>query len=84
MVDNCRIPSCRASELRTIDGRQGMSEKAWVQFLLVVVPVMSLIGSWMALRAIGGRRQRADGRTADEMNRDLGDEGRTTDRVGDE
>lgn len=24
----------------------------WIQFLLVVVPVLSLIGSWLALRAL--------------------------------
>lgn len=31
----------------------------WIQFLLVVVPVASLIGSWLALRAITERRARA-------------------------
>jgi len=30
----------------------------WIQFMLVVVPVMSLIGSWLALRAVGDRRMR--------------------------
>ncbi|TAH47030.1 MAG: hypothetical protein EYC67_07720 [Betaproteobacteria bacterium] len=35
-----------------------MSDKAWVQFLLVAVPVMSLVGSWLALRAVSGRRGR--------------------------
>lgn len=30
----------------------------WLQFLLVVVPVMSLIGSWLALRAVADRRAR--------------------------
>ncbi len=24
----------------------------WIQFLLVVVPVLSLIGSWLALKAV--------------------------------
>lgn len=24
----------------------------WIQFLLVVVPVLSLIGSWLALRVV--------------------------------
>lgn len=31
-------------------------ERGWIQFLLVVVPVLSLIGSWLALRAIADRR----------------------------
>ncbi|WP_169257096.1 hypothetical protein [Aromatoleum toluvorans] len=31
-------------------------DRGWIQFLLVVVPVMSLIGSWLALRAIAERR----------------------------
>jgi len=31
-------------------------DRGWIQFLLVVVPVLSLIGSWLALRAVGDRR----------------------------
>ena len=31
----------------------------WIQFLLVVVPVVSLIGSWLALGAVAARRARA-------------------------
>jgi hypothetical protein len=34
-----------------------MSE-GWVQFLLVAVPVLSLVGSWLALRVVAGRRSR--------------------------
>mgnify|MGYP001174274459 CR=1 FL=1 len=35
--------------------------KGWVQFLLVAVPVLSLVGAWLALRALGGGRpQRRD------------------------
>lgn len=33
-------------------------DKGTVQFLLVAVPVLSLIGSWLALRTLGGRRVR--------------------------
>jgi len=33
-------------------------DKGWIQFLLVVVPVLSLIGSWLALRAVADRRTR--------------------------
>lgn len=33
-----------------------MGDKAWVQFLFVAVPVLSLVGAWLALRAVGGRR----------------------------
>lgn len=84
MADNCHIPNCRASEPRTIDGRNGVSDKAWIQFLLVGVPVLSLIGSWMALRAIGSGRDGANGHSTDKVNRNRGDEGRTTNRVGDE
>ena len=36
-------------------------EQGWIQFLLVVVPVMSLIGSWLALRAIAERHDRRPG-----------------------
>ena len=34
-----------------------MSE-GWVQFLLVAVPVLSLVGSWLALRTVAGRKSR--------------------------
>ena len=34
-----------------------MSE-GWVQFLLVAVPVLSLVGSWLALRVVASRRSR--------------------------
>jgi hypothetical protein len=34
-----------------------MSE-GWIQFLLVAVPVLSLIGSWLALKTYAERRQR--------------------------
>jgi hypothetical protein len=41
-------------------------DKGWIQFLLVGVPVLSLIGSWLALRAVVGRRRPpADGSTAE-------------------
>lgn len=36
-------------------------ERSSIQFLLVVVPVVSLIGSWLALRVIGDRRDRKPG-----------------------
>jgi hypothetical protein len=35
-----------------------MMTKTWIQFLLVTVPVMSLIGSWLALRVVGDRLTR--------------------------
>ncbi|MDX9699343.1 MAG: hypothetical protein RBT55_07155 [Rhodocyclaceae bacterium] len=31
-------------------------EKGWIQFLLVVVPVLSLLGSWLALKTIADRQ----------------------------
>jgi hypothetical protein len=34
--------------------------KGWVQFLLVAVPVLSLVGAWLALRALGSDRTGAD------------------------
>ncbi len=37
-----------------------MTDKAWAQFLFVTVPVLALIGSWLALRAAGGRGRRGD------------------------
>ena len=30
-------------------------DKGSIQFLLVAVPVLSLVGSWLALKAVGGR-----------------------------
>ncbi len=36
-------------------------EKGWIQLLLVGVPVLSLIGSWLALRAVAQRRTRQSG-----------------------
>ncbi len=32
-----------------------MMSKTWIQVLLVTVPVMSLIGSWLALRVVADR-----------------------------
>jgi hypothetical protein len=32
----------------------------WIQFLLVVVPVLSLIGSWLALRAVADWQAKKD------------------------
>lgn len=41
-------------------------DKGSIQFLLVVVPVLSLVGSWLALKAVGDRRaRRPDGRKMD-------------------
>ncbi|WP_267313313.1 hypothetical protein [Nitrogeniibacter mangrovi] len=34
--------------------------RGWVQFLFVAVPVLSLIGAWLALRALPGRRRPQD------------------------
>ncbi len=28
-------------------------DRGWIQFLLVVVPVLSLVGTWLALRGAG-------------------------------
>ncbi len=41
-----------------------MADKAWVQFLLVAAPVLSLVGAWLALRGAGARsvRPRPGGR----------------------
>lgn len=33
-------------------------DEGWIQFLLVAVPVLSLVGSWLALRVVAGRRAR--------------------------
>lgn len=33
-------------------------DKGTIQFLLVAVPVLSLVGSWLALKAVGDRRAR--------------------------
>ncbi|MCK0510863.1 hypothetical protein [Aromatoleum buckelii] len=41
-------------------------EKGWIQLLLVGVPVLSLIGSWLALRVVaqrGARRRRGESGT---------------------
>lgn len=46
-----------------------MSE-GWVQFLLVAVPVLSLVGSWMALRVAAGRRQQANDKNDEDEARD--------------
>lgn len=45
-----RIPICPDSD--------AMMTKTWIQFLLVAVPVTSLIGSWLALRVVGDRLTR--------------------------
>ncbi len=34
--------------------------KGWTQFLLVAVPVLSLVGTWLALRNLPGRRRSQD------------------------
>jgi hypothetical protein len=33
-------------------------DRGWIQFLLVAVPVVSLVGSWLALRVVADRRAR--------------------------
>lgn len=39
-----------------------MSDEAWAQLLFVTVPVLALVGSWLALRVVGGHgRRRGDG-----------------------
>jgi hypothetical protein len=35
-------------------------DKAWAQFLFVAVPVLSLVGAWLALRTWPGRRRPQD------------------------
>ncbi|BAL23442.1 hypothetical protein [Azoarcus sp. KH32C] len=42
-------------------------DRGWIQFLLVVVPVLSLIGSWLALRTIAERHQRRSKGQADDF-----------------
>ena len=52
-----------------------MSDKAWVQFLLVAVPVMSLVGSWLGLRTVDrlrGRRGPQAGQAAGQSGRQSG------------
>ncbi len=50
-----------------------MADKGWLQFLLVVVPVLSLIGAWLALRTLDARQQRKAGtRTAQAKGVDRG------------
>lgn len=39
-----------------------MTDKAWAQFLFVAVPVLSLVGAWLALRAVSGRDARRERR----------------------
>lgn len=41
-----------------------MSE-GWTQFLLVAVPVLSLVGSWMALKAWSDTSTRRDNKDKD-------------------
>ncbi|MCK2128176.1 hypothetical protein MX652_15960 [Thauera aromatica] len=43
-----------------------MADKGWVQFLLVTVPVMSLVGAWLALRTVGGRVHRRPAQEEDD------------------
>ncbi|AVR89485.1 hypothetical protein [Thauera aromatica] len=43
-----------------------MADKGWVQFLLVAVPVMSLVGAWLALRTVGGRSHRRPAQEEDD------------------
>ena len=79
MVVSCRIPNCHGSDTgRRNDGEAvdglAMNDKAWVQFLLLVaVPVMSLVGSWLALRAVSGRRDRGGGSRRDRQRGRDGD-----------
>lgn len=56
-----------------------MSDQAWVQFLLVGVPVLSLIGSWLALRAAGRLHERRGG-AADQPGERPGRAGRDANR----
>jgi hypothetical protein len=39
-----------------------MSGEAWLQWLLVGGPVLSLIGAWMSLKAYGKRPRRRQGK----------------------
>lgn len=43
----------------------GLSE-GWVQFLLVAVPVASLIGSWLALKTVADIRRRREEKDGEE------------------
>ena len=43
-----------------------MADKGWVQFLLVAVPVMSLVGAWLALRVVDRRARRRPAREEDD------------------
>jgi len=36
--------------------------KGWTQFLLVAVPVLSLVGTWLALKTLPGKREQKDNR----------------------
>ncbi len=51
-----------------------MTDRAWAQLLFVTVPVLVLVGSWLALRAVGGRGRRGgdgerNGTEHDEANK---------------
>ncbi|MBS0513308.1 MAG: hypothetical protein JSR42_19285 [Proteobacteria bacterium] len=62
-----------------------MSDKGWVQFLLVAVPVMSLVGSWLALRTVDrlrGRRPPQAGQSEGQSGG--GQPGRQSDAAGSE
>lgn len=69
-----------------------MSDKAWVQFLLVAVPVMSLVGSWLALRTVDRLRGRrgpqagqAEGQSGGQRGAQWGAQrGRQSDAAGSE
>ncbi|NMG67233.1 hypothetical protein GPA19_20030 [Azoarcus indigens] len=49
-----------------------MANKGWLQFLLVAVPVLSLIGAWLALRTLDAQQRRAGTRTAQAKGVDRG------------
>ncbi|WP_162014363.1 hypothetical protein [Aromatoleum aromaticum] len=46
-------------------------EKGWIQLLLVGVPVLSLIGAWLALRGVAqrGARRIRDGASDNHQDR---------------
>lgn len=41
-------------------------ERGWIQFLLVAVPVLSLVGAWLTLRGAG--RRWSDKETKDKVD----------------
>lgn len=47
-----------------------MVDKAWAQFLFVAVPVLSLVGAWLALRAVSGRDARRERRESPDKAED--------------